>query len=1198
MRYLSFILSLLLLLFCQAAITQDNLWEWELTRRNPTKLALIDGKANLITGFDFEESKLGYNSKQIALKKAEKWGFFDWQGKEIVPFLYEEVNDFYANRTSVKQNGKWGVIDTNGVFLLQPQFDFPLYYIPQMGFYSYIVGEKTGFVDTLGNILSPPLYYDVEGRYAENGLLYARIGERRYPGVHGTNMNSCCTVLIDRKGQNITGEKYTDIHTIDKKMGIYETTNGTYLDTLGRTLPLKTVPSAWDYAYRYDTKHLFFTVKKELRDTIVWNIPSEKEADFVESINGIQKASCPSPPTSYTAKITLEGIVNLNGEIIIPIEYEDIEVIKANVFLAKKNKKYGIIDSVEKELLPFVYENLQTRITAFPIVITKQDSFLEILDVSKAQKLIRKYRDIIQIDQSSSGYYEKQRFLLVKNNKYYGLIDSLGRERIPCQFVEIKKLTPLFFKVNDGNAWGICDTGGKMLQPCIYQEIEKWDATKCEARINGKIGILAINGTWIVKPKYDGIVPWGQAYKVYKKPKLGLLNQKGRKITPIEYEFVESKYYGREGKVVKRHGKYGLLQSNGKLVIPTKYDDYTESAPGAYITMIKKHPYHPQKQNFSYEGKKLDSLAIAQAETKLDPPTQRDIFMQTVKAKYPNCQLVNNDYMPLGGAFALQQGKVLYGICNRDTKKEILPTEYEEIKSEHEGLFIVRKNQKLGIVDSFNQIKIPFLYDTIWGQKKGSYRVCKARKWGLIDTVGKEIVPCRFDETSYLQNGYVIVLENGRMGLWTQAGKEIIPPTYVQYAEKPDFFYTKGYEDNYGFTPSDWKLMQYAPNFLVLLEKNKIFCVDSTGKRISHKYAKVSDFMPTANKQFMSLCKNHKLLFLNQKGKEVLQLKNAKLKRFNSGNKEVRELIPISKKGKWALYHAEKGKIKALTPYIYDEMKAGNLVPYIHVGNKDKVGLLSRAGKVVLPAVYDEYEISKDYRSYRVRKGEKWGLIDSTLKTVLPIQYDSVYIQKNSILVLEKGKWGMFDEHYHRLLASEYDLMSDIIEGCIVVEKNKMCAVINSEGKILLSYRPQGISIIDSTHYILSQDCVYQLTDNQGVPLTQDSYHYLNAEFNQFLIAAEKNQKLGLIDYRNGKEILPFEYESIEYYATGNFVVQKNEMYGMIDSKGKEIQPFIYVASGKEGEGFIFQREGRWESYDIYGKKVENEYEVDETGWE
>lgn len=86
-----------------------------------------------------------------------KWGFIDMTGKEVVPFIYDEVGSFSEGLASVKKGGKCGYIDKTGQVVIPLQYDG---YTSCMEFHGGLAPVETdgkwGLVDTSGNWVVQP----------------------------------------------------------------------------------------------------------------------------------------------------------------------------------------------------------------------------------------------------------------------------------------------------------------------------------------------------------------------------------------------------------------------------------------------------------------------------------------------------------------------------------------------------------------------------------------------------------------------------------------------------------------------------------------------------------------------------------------------------------------------------------------------------------------------------------------------------------------------------------------------------------------------------------------------------------------------------------------------------------------------------------------------------------------------------------
>ena len=49
-----------------------------------------------------------------AVKFDEKWGFINPNGEVVIPFEYDEIQNFQNNLAAVKKSNKWGFINKKG----------------------------------------------------------------------------------------------------------------------------------------------------------------------------------------------------------------------------------------------------------------------------------------------------------------------------------------------------------------------------------------------------------------------------------------------------------------------------------------------------------------------------------------------------------------------------------------------------------------------------------------------------------------------------------------------------------------------------------------------------------------------------------------------------------------------------------------------------------------------------------------------------------------------------------------------------------------------------------------------------------------------------------------------------------------------------------------------------------------------------
>ncbi len=98
-----------------------------------------------------------------------KYGFFDKNGKEIIPPIYDGAKEFRENLAPVKTGELWGYVDTAGNIIIKQQF------YDARPFYEGMAAVKTtsaysnkdwGYIDKKGNMVIAPQFYSA-GKFSE-----------------------------------------------------------------------------------------------------------------------------------------------------------------------------------------------------------------------------------------------------------------------------------------------------------------------------------------------------------------------------------------------------------------------------------------------------------------------------------------------------------------------------------------------------------------------------------------------------------------------------------------------------------------------------------------------------------------------------------------------------------------------------------------------------------------------------------------------------------------------------------------------------------------------------------------------------------------------------------------------------------------------------------------------------------------------
>jgi hypothetical protein len=287
----------------------------------------------------------------------------------------------------------------------------------------------------------------------------------------------------------------------------------------------------------------------------------------------------------------------------------------------------------------------------------------------------------------------------------------------------------------------------------------------------------------------------GRKAIVANKGKYGIIDEHGKILLPLEYDFIEQpslysnyantflatkqnvitvfdenlnvipingivSYWEWDGNifVVNKEKKIGLIDFDGKQTIPFLYD-----------TLYNEHSV-PRIPGF-----------IA----------KKDNFYGFISRKNEIIQPFNYKYI-----YSVKNGNVVYvdknnkvGIFHKDGKI-MIPFEYDAIHSawinyeylekefpNTENIFIVEKDGKIGTIDGENNEIIPIIYDGLSGWVEygpEAFFVKNNEKYGIISYKGEIIIPIEYEYVGLPQNGVIAVRKDGKYGVVSWKNKEIL----------------------------------------------------------------------------------------------------------------------------------------------------------------------------------------------------------------------------------------------------------------------------------------------------------------------------------------------------------------------------------------------------------------------------------------
>lgn len=252
----------------------------------------------------------------------------------------------------------------------------------------------------------------------------------------------------------------------------------------------------------------------------------------------------------------------------------------------------------------------------------------------------------------------------------------------------------------------------------------------------------------------------------------------------------------------------------------------------------------------------------------------------------------------------------------------VLPIEYKSVSHSayNDGSFLaVNKEGKYGCVLINGKISLPFEYDQINYNYSNNLKTIKNNKCGLIQINSGspyEIVTCEYDNID-IDNETFIVKKNNLYGMLDSFGKVITPCEYTSIEKVLK-------KDN------------YSKNFIYIAQKNKKFILlDKSGQQVTtNSFSGISPvpFINTngyydseARFSYLSYQNNNKTGLLDMLGQEVLETKYTEI------TGEINNNLLVKLNGKVGIYNLLNKK--ETIPCIYDQIVFDKNGTYGILGN-------------------------------------------------------------------------------------------------------------------------------------------------------------------------------------------------------------------------------------------------------------------------
>lgn len=501
-------------------------------------------------------------------------------------------------------------------------------------------------------------------------------------------------------------------------------------------------------------------------------------------------------------------------------------------------------------------------------------------------------------------------------------------------------------------------------------------------------------------------------------------------------------------------------------------------------------------------------------------------------------------------------------------------------------------NCKVGLIDSFGNIKIPLQYEALW-PVSNNLLVQLHGKWGVIDKEQNEIVPIEYDTYIWESQELISFAKDGKIKKHYRIDKssvqnigdydEIINPEYIH---------------------------QYP---LTMVKKDGyIGFIDSSYTEVVAPIYEVCESFYASDLKLVRVFRNGQWGYINKMGKEVIPCRYEDSENFGRDGYALVQ------------FKGERFCIDTLGNPVQD---CNHAVPWrISDGYIVKrgyfYGLVNNQGIVVLPVIYDHIYKMTNENFYRINRNKLNGIVNDEGVVLLDCEYEEIgqfWKDKNISVIRLDNMYGIIDSNFHIIIPCEYELIQFDLSGNLIFKKNGLFGLMDLYENILIpaiyqqfnGFRQLMYTKDPNPYSLVLRDSLYGYINQKGKEIIPCKYKHLGYEIHNNRVFYQENGKYGFLDTSakvvvaplydrvfdyiidvtavqignkwalidmNGKRITEFNYDMIvghTWYDQQYVVVYQNGKCGVIDKKGKLVLPIEYEAIHDYSQAIGFKPEFR-----------------------
>ena len=381
-------------------------------------------------------------------------------------------------------------------------------------------------------------------------------------------------------------------------------------------------------------------------------------------------------------------------------QYNIEEISEYNYFVLRENEKFGVIDKQGNTIIEAIYDDVKIPNPGKAVFICYEGQNTKVMNQNKEQ-IYTEYNNITPLilkNVSTNLRYEKSVLKYEKDGKY-GIISIDGKKITNPVYEEIDTLQYKEgeFVIKKDNKYGVMNMNGYVIINPEYDNIKadayysidtgyKNDGYIVSNTTNEgyRYGYIDNEGNKILDANYNDLYRLNYEGEIYlicaENGRYGLFN-KDKNIIPNEYQTI-TYIEGDDICLVQKGKKYGIITLEGSMILQVRYNQIDINGDYIYTT-----DENSEKKVYDKKGNEVQVNANTTISTIKENPDYK-IYIETVNE---------------ATSYSIYQGE-----------NKITNGNYNYIGYLSNNYYIAsRQNEKLGVIDQNENVKLEMKYDTI-----------------------------------------------------------------------------------------------------------------------------------------------------------------------------------------------------------------------------------------------------------------------------------------------------------------------------------------------------------------------------------------------------------------------------------------------------------------------------------------------------